>query len=353
MVSKALLFISIVMSAILAVLMSARVTLAQINLSWMGTTTIINDSPYNVYLPLTTHELSLSLPSWRVVDSPNSSNLTSVSMLTDNIGFIVGEMGTILEWDGVSWEMASSPTLNNLDSVSIGDQQNGWAVSGLMLFKWDGNSWSQVSGAPALPFQSVSAKDDKAWMVGGFMVCNPECNDVTGFTTQWDGNNWSTIYTFHKYLYAIDMFNELDGFAVGDIFDPANPLPAIIRWNGTSWENQTHPPVQGLGDISILDSNNAWAVGLDANYTCTLLNWNGSAWSTYSCPSGVDYLSAISMVAENDVWAVGGPHFIHWDGISWTSVEVAVPADLNDIEMRSANEGWAVGAGGTIVHFAP
>ena len=59
------------------------------------------------------------------------------------------------------------------------------------------------------------------------------------------------------------------------------------------------------------------------------------------------------MFRANDVWAVGGDDIIHWDGSSWSRLDVLVPANLYDIDMLSATEGWAVGANGTIMHFSP
>lgn len=350
MIRKVLLVTGVLGIAFASILMSANITLAQRNPSRIN----VSEDQYSIYLPLTTHSLIGNLPSWNVISAPTASNLTSISMLQDNTGYIVGELGTILQWDGVSWETATSPTSNNLTSVSLGDLQNGWSVSGLLILKWNGSDWNPVIGAPALPFQGVSAVGNKAWMVGGFMLCTPTCNDLNGVISHWDGSAWNpTVFSSHKYLNAIDMLSDMDGFAVGDIIDPGNPLPAIIRWNGSTWENQTHPAVLSLSDISAFDSNHAWAVGRDTTFTCTLLNWNGSTWSAYSCPSGVDHLAAISMVAADDVWAVGGTNLVHWDGNSWTKADVIAPADLNDIEMRSAIEGWAVGDSGTILHFSP
>jgi photosystem II stability/assembly factor-like uncharacterized protein len=111
--------------------------------------------------------------------------------------------------------------------------------------------------------------------------------------------------------------------------------------------------VRGLYDISVFDSNNAWAVGTDTNMDCTLLRWDGTIWTSYTCPVGVSGLSSISMISANDVWAVGGDDIIHWDGSSWSREDVSVPDNLNDIDMLSATEGWTVGDHGTIMHFCP
>jgi hypothetical protein len=223
-----------------------------------------------VYLPLIVNRPPLANPSWKQVTSDVSSDFKSISMLSSDTGFAVGTSGTILEWDGSKWASVVSPTTSDLTSVSIGSPNSGWSVSGTTVLNWNGMDWIQVAGSPNLPFQGVDADANSAWLVGGYMVCSPTCDDLASFVSQWNGSSWSTSYSQHKYLYAIDMLNTTDGWAVGDIFDPSNPLPAIIRWDGISWTNQVHPAVRGLYDISALDSNNAWAVGLDANKECTL-----------------------------------------------------------------------------------
>lgn len=305
------------------------------------------------YLPLIIKEPPLANPTWKQVASDVSSDLNSISMLSSDAGFAVGTSGTILQWDGSKWVSVVSPTTLDLTSVSIGSPNSGWSVSGTTVLNWNGTNWSQVAGSPNLPFQGVDADTNNAWLVGGFMVCSPICNDLAGFISQWNGSSWSTSYSQHKYLYAIDMLNTTDGWAVGDIFDPSNPLPAILRWDGFNWNDQVHPPVRGLYDISALDSNSAWTVGSDANMECTLQMWNGSSWTSFSCPAGVSYLSAISMVSANDVWAVGGYDIIHWDGNNWTRFAYDPPYQLNDIDMISATEGWAAGNNGIVLHYSP
>jgi len=349
----------------MVLLLGVRITLAKnlqdskelpVNNSAVELGQLGTENPYvdsNVYLPLIINKPPLANPSWNQVTSGVASDLKSVSMLSSDMGFTVGKSGTILQWNGNKWASVVSPVTLDLTSVSIGSANSGWTVSGDKVLNWDGTNWSQVAGSPNLPFQGVDADANNAWMVGGYMVCSPNCDDLAGFISQWNGSSWSTYYSQHKYLYAIDMLSTTDGWAVGDIYDPSNPLPAIIRWDGVKWNNQTHPAVRGLYDISALDSNNAWAVGADTNYDCTLQRWDGISWTSYTCPAGVSFLSAVSMVSANDVWAVGGDDIIHWDGNNWTRLAYDPPYPLNDIDMISATEGWAVGDSGTILHYSP
>ncbi len=305
------------------------------------------------FLPIILNQQHTLNPSWREFPSGVNTDLNSVSMISSNLGFTVGKSGRILQWNGQNWEIINSPVAADLRSVSIGSANNAWIVGGTTILNWNGTNWIQDPGAPSLPFYGVDADANGAWLVGGYLVCNPNCGDMSSFISHWDGSTWQTAYSQHKYLYSIDMLNTSDGWAVGDIYDPTNPLPAIIRWDGSTWNDQIHPGVRGLVDISALDSNNAWAVGADPNYICTILRWNGSSWTSYNCPDGVNGLSAISMVSSNDVWAVGGNNIIHWDGSNWTRISYTPSYPLKDIDMISSSEGWAVGNNGIVLHYAP
>jgi len=63
-------------------------------------------------------------------------------------------------------------------------------------------------------------------------------------------------------------------------------------------------------------------------------------------------LYAISMVSSSEGWAVGaGGTILHDSGGHWQAVTSPTPFTLRGIFMLSASEGWAVGVQGTILHF--
>lgn len=52
----------------------------------------------------------------------------------------------------------------------------------------------------------------------------------------------------------------------------------------------------------------------------------------------------LSGTADDDVWAVGaGGTALHFDGSSWTRIPIATSADLRGVAARSPNDVWAVG----------
>jgi len=59
----------------------------------------------------------------------------------------------------------------------------------------------------------------------------------------------------------------------------------------------------------------------------------------------------VFMVSASDGWAVGsGGTMIHWDGSSWSNV-TSPAAALRSVFMVSASDGWAVGYAGTIIRW--
>jgi hypothetical protein len=117
-----------------------------------------------------------------------------------------------------------------------------------------------------------------------------------------------------------------------------------------------------LDGVSIVASDDAWAVGYAQNYagtrTKTLIeHWDGSSWTIIPSPNPGDYnfLLDVDAVSTEDVWAVGtrfdvaGTHnlVLHWDGRAWRSIAVPSPG-LDDNSMEgivaiAPDDVWAVG----------
>lgn len=71
---------------------------------------------------------------WSTVVSPTSSNLNSVSMVSADEGWAVGDAGTILHYANRIWTpVTPSPTPNPLYSVSMVSAGEGWAVGASSL----------------------------------------------------------------------------------------------------------------------------------------------------------------------------------------------------------------------------
>lgn len=95
-------------------------------------------------------------------------------------------------------------------------------------------------------------------------------------------------------------------------------------------------PSNSLGGVSVVAANDVWAVGGSSRGTKVANplteHWDGTAWTIVPAPQPpgeLTSLNGVSALASNDVWAVGSTQlpkgslktFVeHWDGQQWTIV---------------------------------
>ncbi|HUA47170.1 MAG TPA: hypothetical protein VMA77_18185, partial [Solirubrobacteraceae bacterium] len=86
---------------------------------------------------------------WQVDPTPVQTHhieLTGVAFASPSLAFAVGQVGTILRWDGTSWTedpQSVQVTTATLNAVAFGSDGQGWAVGGFgTILHYDGSSWS-------------------------------------------------------------------------------------------------------------------------------------------------------------------------------------------------------------------
>lgn len=106
-------------------------------------------------------------------------------------------------------------------------------------------------------------------------------------------------------------------------------------WNIVPSPNSALPS-NFLSDVSVVSANDIWAVGGSSRGlhigNPLIEHWNGSSWSIVPAtqpPDSVASLSGVSALSANDVWAVGSSVIgnaasktltEHWDGSTWTVI---------------------------------
>ena len=177
----------------------------------------------------------------------------------------------------------------------------------------------------------------------------------------YDGKSWTTAPVPDVGgLSSLDMLSATDGWATG--------VDTILHYDGKQWSVFQH--VQGVYGISMGSASDGWAIGFindttnqtkDSN---VVWHYNGSRWVQGSLPSTVNYdaqLLGISMDSPTDGWAVGYGNgakgiaryalYLHYTRGLWTQVQGPGNNNVSGVTMLSANEGWAVGGGGLLLHY--
>ena len=288
--------------------------------------------------------------------------------------WIVGKDATILRWNGTQLVSVPAPVSGNLFHVRGSSASDVWvgetaSYGSDALWNWDGNSWVLTD------FEGV---------LGELWAFSPTDVWVAGDPMQhFDGASWSGTASTVTQSTLTDVWvnGQDDVWAVGS-------SGSVLHWDGDSWTQE--PSVSG-GDWNALGgttSDDVWGVGADG----AVVHWNGVQWSPVS--SGTDFsLYDVWVAAPGDVWVVGGDNasgfvlrggpsglalqhetsvrldgiwgtsaddvwavgqagtVLHWDGLSWTSVDSPTDNSLLAVFGLSADDVWAVGTVGTLLHW--
>jgi len=187
-------------------------------------------------------------------DNNNNQTLNAVHVIDSNndgkgdVGFAVGNSGTILQYNGSAWTKSSDhPTSNHLLDVYVVSASEAWAVgAGGVIIKWDGSSWSTVSSPTTTQLNGIVMLD----------------TDLGGTANV--------------------------GWAVGN-------SGVAVTYNGSSWSSKNTGSSSNLFEVRMFFTNpdqDVWAVGAAG----TIMHYNGSAWSSVSSGTTVQ-LNSISLIA--------------------------------------------------------
>jgi hypothetical protein len=206
------------------------------------------------------------------------------------------------------------------------------------------------------------------WAVGNYT--DPSSGLARSLTEHWNGSAWGVIASpnvssVDNALSAVAVLASSDAWAVGSSgFAVSGSLQTLIEhWNGTSWKIVSSPspgPLNFLTSVTAISATNVWASGVTGTDSTsdeqTLIeHWNGSAWSVVTSPNRLlptNYLTGVSAVSANDIWAVGRSEFDkslteHWNGTSWSIVASPNVGSVDNILWSVAavatNNVWAVG----------
>lgn len=322
-----------------------------------------------------TAALASSGPIWGVVAGGGGRDqiLYDVDMATPTEGMSVGNRhissyGVAMHYTNAAWSRTETPTgTYGIHAVSMISPTEAWAAAwvscsygcdwGELLHYTASAGWQKVA-PPARPggdfwgpFRGVDIAGAVGWMVGDW-----------NYFLRFNGTSWTPVDAPSIDATDVSIVDADEAWAVGNID------PWIAHFSSGSWSEAalTLPDRTDLKGVHMLNASNGWAVGYvqqgtypDYGYRCMTLHYNGSVWSEITCPPGNIRLDSVRMRSPTDVWAVGssGSHksdgvILHYDGAQWTraAAPFGTPA-LFSVRLQGTDDGWAVGEGGTILRL--
>jgi hypothetical protein len=169
-----------------------------------------------------------------------------------------------------------------------------------------------------------------------------------------DGTLWSSVTGFGTGF----GFNTALGFSSTDFWGFGDD-GSTHHWDGTTWTapftptTTLGPPPPGLFIAHASGPSDIYVPVTDGS----IIHWDGTGWSRSILAAGTELFSAWVDTPTN-VWVVGR-HGIILNGDAsggFTTVSAADATskfDLNSNWGFAANNIWAVGGGGTIIHYSP
>ena len=105
--------------------------------------------------------------------SGTTENLNKVFFTSNNVGFVVGDNGTILKTtnSGNNWKQINSTTTESLTSLYFVNDRIGFIVgkNGVLLKSTDsGDTWQEINTGLSVNFETIAMLDEDIGFIGGF-----------------------------------------------------------------------------------------------------------------------------------------------------------------------------------------
>jgi photosystem II stability/assembly factor-like uncharacterized protein len=289
---------------------------------------------------------------WSPVESGTTSNLNGAVLLDSGTGFVVGDTGTILKSTdtGATWTPLTSGTSTTLHGVYFLDPDEGVAVgdNGTILRTTDGGAgWQSVASGVVDALRSVSFN-------GANGICGGDSQDLLYSTDS--GASWQISQSgfFGGGFLGAQMLSATTGFVAGQnsIFQA---LVGTTTDGGASWAFQPFyfdGNEGGANDVFFLDQNTGVVSGsvFDGRGAIARTTDAGVNWSTLFFDQAIE---GIAFPTAASGFAVGaGGRILHTsdNGTTWTEQTSGTTANLHDVSFASdALRGITVGDGGVIL----
>jgi hypothetical protein len=136
-------------------------------------------------------------------------------------------------------------------------------------------------------------------------------------------------------------------------------LGTMLHYTGGAWQKVDGYPSDIPTTVQMLSPDEGWAMYASLYADTLMLHYTAGKWSAADTLPRIG-LNDLMLISPSDGWAVGSERetgltkaaIAYYDGTRWTRIpdDTSFPP-LSSVSMVSADEGWAVGAASTILHY--
>jgi photosystem II stability/assembly factor-like uncharacterized protein len=340
---------------------------------------------------------------WSLQNSNSTVFLQSVSFVNGSEGWAAGSAypvaGILHTTDGgVTWVSQSVSPDFGLNSIFFSDSLNGWAAGaeGILLNTMNGGqTWANQLPGPSVPvglnpvLNSVSFTDalngasvgnggyiltttdgghdwlpqEHGYAGNGLVVTGTDADNAKALlddsvllSTSDGGQHWTPAELPAQFT-NMYFLNAMDGWAV------QNNRPNVYSTadGGVTWQLHKTPSSLPLLAVQAIDANTIVAVGGDTDLiegdVIVRSTDGGNTWTLLTRPGKAQYFTSVDFVNSTMGWVAGSfpPDILMTvdGGVSWAEQSISVSSSdytLLGISFADTQNGWAVGALGTVMH---
>jgi hypothetical protein len=276
---------------------------------------------------------------WNVLNC-GGENLNAVWSSSQQNVLAVGSAGTVMRYDGRRWSTMTTGTTAELLGIWGRAPYDVYAVGeGGVVLHFNGTRWRAVESGVSTVIRDVWGDKSRCFAVGDggtlLQLSPASCRGIdTGTTAGLLGIGGSSATGLH---------------AVG-------AGGALLQYDGSSWERVRSGTLRTITNVCGTQDGHLVTV-CDSR----IREFDGEEWTSMDVtPAGYNYYSF------EDVWGLSMRSLFvlqrdgiqHYDGSTWSAMELPVlPSGdepgpwLLDIWGSSANDVYAVGSGGAVLHY--
>lgn len=269
---------------------------------------------------------------------PQGNRLRDVWGTSPNNVYAVGDVGTIMHYDGSAWQVVDTPTRQDLYAIWGTGPNNIYAVGDDVMLHYDGTAWSSVplprrpSGRPYLLRAIWGSGPNDIWAGGGELL-------------HYDGHQWKIREV--PLCYGIDA---LWGTGPKNVY--ATTGNVVCRYDGKYWRRVYENPDVRLYDIWGLAADDIYMVG-EMSDKPVVVHHDGSTWQTvYEGENTYVSFYSIWGPAPDNLYVTADNGVHHYDGTQWTRLErVGLESRFRQVWGTGPTDIFFVGWLGEIDHY--
>ena len=225
---------------------------------------------------------------------PVGIDLRAAKTSPSGASWVVGDNGTVLEWNGATWRGWFALANLRLYAVWPFSDTDVWAAGvGGTILHFDGATWTPVSSGTTQTLRGMwGASDGTLWVVGGAgtVLKRAPAGSFVAQTTVGTTANLNAAFGIGPDLWLVGSY-------------------VIARFNGTTWS--TTSANWDMTDVWGGSASDIWAVSGSG-----VMRFTGTAWANSSLAVGY----AIIGFSTTQVWVTTRSSAIYkFDGLTWTN----------------------------------